>query len=160
MRMDYKLMLTENPVLFVHLLTDYLIDKDDSLMDYMCRVDGCMSLQFLSDNEQTEDRCMIACDQDANAFQYVIRKTHKLCIFACRKNGLNIKYVDNDDYLRESLCMIAVNSNPQALEYIDEDRQTLCVCYEAFKQDASVFKYILSHENRSKCLLLRSQYTN
>ena len=82
-----------------------------------------MALQFLSDNEQTEDRCMIACDQDeaASAFQYAIRKTFRLCIFACRKNGLNIKYVDNDDYMRENLCMIAVNSNPHALMYIDQD---------------------------------------
>ena len=35
--MDYKLMLIENPVLFVHLLTDDLIDKDDSLIDYVSR---------------------------------------------------------------------------------------------------------------------------
>jgi hypothetical protein len=77
----------------------YIKNKKYDLCLEAVRQDG-IALQYIKENQQTEELCLEAVKQNGLALQYVGNelKSFRICLAAVKQNGLAIQYVKDEIY--------------------------------------------------------------
>ena len=72
-------------------------------------------LAFVREDLQTNDLCLCAITQNANALQYVTNQTPEICLKAIKKDGYALRFVEKQT---PELCWEAVKKNGWTIESV------------------------------------------
>lgn len=109
-------------------------DDDEDITDEDLKHNGLL-LQHVV--KQTEDLCLIAVKQNANALIYAKCLTEQVMLAAVKQKGSMIKYIKNPS---DIICKAAVTQDPNVLEYIKYQSEEMILV--AVKKSAIAAKYI------------------
>lgn len=108
---------------------------EDKQYEAAVKLDG-LSLEYVNEDEQTEEICILAVKQNGLALDYVINQTEDICIAAVRQNGLALEYVKDQT---ENICIAAVRQNNFAV--MDVKEMTDEICKIVNRADSDILAY-------------------
>jgi len=108
-----------------------------------------LELEFVEEQNQTEELCILAVKQDGRALEYVEHQTEEICILAVQQDGYALEFV-NEEFLTEKICMIAIQQNGMALWHVKEQYQTDELCILAVQQNCYAIQHVLNKDIAEK----------
>jgi hypothetical protein len=97
------------------------------------RLDG-MELQYLTEEQRTPERCLMAVKSNGLALRYVTNQTLEHCLHAVHNNGRALEFVKDK---QQTVCMLALYDEAGALAFFPEELKTREVCLSVVKEHAA-----------------------
>ena len=93
-----------------------------------------------------ENKCKLAVFQNGLSIQYIKdeNQTNEICRIAVKQNGLSLQYI-NDEKQTNEICRLAVSQNGCVIQYIKDEKITDEICRIAVKQNGLSLQLSLIH---------------
>jgi hypothetical protein len=106
-------------------------------------------LEFIKDvKDQTDELCLIAIEENYNAFKFIIDKNENICLKAIDINPHVLTYIDNQT---TEMCLKAIAIDPSVFKYVKNQSEEICSF--ALRKNPYLLEYIVD-QTIEQCLLV------